>query len=98
MDFDVPCYLIKSIAVLAKLKTKKNPHISVIVVNTGDDTKAGSNLTARRMSGIKPPKHTETKVLAAKAKPTTMPNARFHCQRAAMHPINIPMGNSLKRV
>jgi hypothetical protein len=57
----------------AKLNTKKNPHISVIVVNSGPDARAGSVRIPLKISGTKPPKLTATNVFAASDTPTTKP-------------------------
>lgn len=47
--------------------------MSVMVVSSGPEAKAGSALMARNISGIIPPKLTATNVLAASATPTTKP-------------------------
>jgi hypothetical protein len=58
---------------VAKLNTRKNPHMSVIVVSMGLDTRAGSNLTDFRNNGREPPNTTARIVLAINAPPTTIP-------------------------
>ena len=50
---------------VAKLKTKKKPHISVTVVRSGPETRAGSRLNLFNRRGNIPPRLTDPKVFAA---------------------------------
>ena len=61
----------------AKLKTKKKPHMSVTVVSSGLETRAGSSFNRLSTRGNIPPRMTETSVLAAKAPPTTSAEPRI---------------------
>jgi hypothetical protein len=58
---------------VAKLKTRKNPHISVIVVRTGPDARAGSALKSFIRRGTTPPIDTAITVFKAMARATTIP-------------------------
>jgi hypothetical protein len=72
------------------LNTKKNPHKSVIVVNTGPDATAGSIAIFLRIRGIVPPIDAAITVLIASADPITMPRYGLPFQSYAMPPSNMP--------
>jgi hypothetical protein len=54
-----------------KLRTRKKPHISVTVVKTGLETRAGSNFALLRISGRHPPRRTDRVVLIMSEAATT---------------------------
>ena len=74
----------------AKLNTKKKPHMSVTVVSSGLETRAGSSFNRLSTRGSMPPRVTETSVLAANAPPTTRPSHGFPFQKKATPPSSRP--------
>lgn len=62
---------------VARLRTRKKPHISITVVKTGLETRAGSSFMDLRTRGRTPPKVTANMVLAINAPPTTRPRKGF---------------------
>ena len=75
---------------VARLRTRKNPATSVIVVSSGPDATAGSWLNRLRSKGTTPPTDTAISVLMASATPMTTPRNGFPFQSQATKPIRIP--------
>ena len=74
----------------AKPSTRKNPHMSVMVVNRGPLATAGSNPNLFNSRGTRPPMETANTVLRNKAAPTTKPKNGLPSKMVATIPINNP--------
>src|SRR5690606_7158593 len=69
-----PTYVRCGSTAVARLSTKKKPHMSVTVVRIGPEASAGSMSMRLSASGISPPRLTATIVFTINAAPTTAPS------------------------